>query len=87
MKTNERIKQLESDFKNEYLKSRKKQISAQLESCADIHNSISTIIESHKENLDFLDEQKTNGIIYKTLSIFSKSKNGARRLISKIFKN
>ena len=74
LKTNERIKQLESDFKNEYLKSRKKQISAQLESCADIHNSISTIIESHKENLDFLDEQKTNGIIYKTLSIFSKSK-------------
>ncbi len=28
LKTNERIKQLESDFKNEYLKSRKKQISA-----------------------------------------------------------
>lgn len=74
LKTNEKIKRLERDFKNEYLNSRKKQILAQLESCANIQNSISTIIESHKENLDFLDEQKTNGIIYKTLSIFSKSK-------------
>jgi very-short-patch-repair endonuclease/transcription elongation GreA/GreB family factor len=73
-KSFEKIKELESDFKNEYIKSRKKQISAQLASCADIHNSISTIIETHKENIDFLDEQKTNGIIYKTLSIFSKSK-------------
>lgn len=70
----ERIKQLESDFKNEYIKSRKKQILSQLSSCADIHNSISTIIETHKDNLDFLDEEKTKGIIYKTLSIFSKSK-------------
>jgi hypothetical protein len=74
LKSFERIKQLENDFKNEYIKSRKKQISAQLDSCADIHKSISNIIETHKENLDFLDEQKTNGIIYKTLSIFSKSK-------------
>jgi transcription elongation GreA/GreB family factor len=70
----ERIKELESDFKNEYIKSRKKQISVQLDSCTDIHNSISTIIETNKENLDFLDQQKTNGIIYKTLAVFSKSK-------------
>lgn len=70
----EKIKHLEIDFKNEYIKSRKKEISAQLESCTDIHNSILTINETHKENLDFFDEKKTNGIIYKTLSIFSKSK-------------
>lgn len=70
----EMIKELESDFKNEYIKSRKKQISVQLDSCTDIHNSISNIIETHKENLDFLDEPKTNGIIYKTLAVFSKSK-------------
>jgi len=74
LKSFEKIKQLESDFKNEYIKSRKKQILVQIDNCVDIHNSISTIIETHKENLDFLDEQKTNGIIYKTLSIFSKSK-------------
>lgn len=74
LKSFEKIQQLESDFKNEYIKLRKKQISVQLDSCTDIHNSISTIIETNKENLDFLDDQKTNGIIYKTLSIFSKLK-------------
>jgi superfamily I DNA and/or RNA helicase/transcription elongation GreA/GreB family factor len=74
LKSLEKIKQLESDFKNEYIKLRKKQFSVQLHNYEEIHNSISTIIEDQRENLDFLDEKKTNGIIYKTLSIFSSSK-------------
>lgn len=73
-KSLENIKQLEIDFKNEYVKSRKKQLSDQLASYEAIHSAIVTIVETHKENLDFLNEQKTNGIFFKTLAIFSKSK-------------
>jgi len=74
LKSFEKIKELESDFKKEFIKTRKKQLLNQLESYTNIHNSISNIGVINKNNIDFLDEQKTNGIIFKTIAMFSKTK-------------
>lgn len=74
LKSLEKIKVLENDFKIEYKELRKKQILEQLDSFSNIYKSISTIINNNKDNSDFLDEQKTQTIIYKSLAVFSNSK-------------
>jgi superfamily I DNA and/or RNA helicase/very-short-patch-repair endonuclease len=74
LKSLEKIKVLENDFKIEYKELRKKQILEQLDSFSNIYKLISTIINNNKDNSDFLDEQKTQTIIYKSLAVFSNSK-------------
>lgn len=71
LKSYEKLKQLEGDFKNEYLAVRRNQLSEQLSSSTAIYNAILSIIDANKENSDFLDEHKTSGFVYKISSVFS----------------
>lgn len=68
------ICELESKYKSEYFKLRKTELSEQVNGGEQIQNSIYTIYEKHKSNTDFINEEKTNGLLYKILTIFSQSK-------------
>jgi len=63
-----------ANYKNEYYQKRHSQFKNQLKSISDIDNEIQLLINKNKENEDFYLETKTNGIFYKTISIFSKEK-------------
>ena len=63
-----------SSYEVEYYKIRNEQFKLQKISISDIENSILNILTKHKTNNDFFDEEKTNGILFKTISIFSKEK-------------
>ncbi len=69
-----KINELESKYKNEYFKLRKSELSEQIKSGKQIQNSINSIYSEYKSIPDFLDEAKTNSLLYKAISIFSQSK-------------
>ena len=61
-------------YEKEYYKIRNKQFELQKNKINSIENSIQEIFQKYHENPDFLDEEKTNGILFKSISIFSKEK-------------
>lgn len=63
-----------SNYELEYYKIRGEQFKLQKTSISDIENSIQNILTKHEANNDFFDEEKTNGFLFKTISIFSKEK-------------
>ena len=63
-----------SRYELEYYKIRNEQFNLQKNSISNIENSIKNIITKHEANNDFFDEEKTNGFLFKTISIFSKEK-------------
>lgn len=63
-----------SSYEIEYYKIRNEQFNLQKTSISDIENSIQKILTKHEANNDFFDEEKTNGFLFKTISIFSKEK-------------
>ena len=63
-----------SSYEVEYYKIRNEQFNLQKTSISDIENSIQNILTKHEANNDFFDEEKTNGFLFKTISIFSKEK-------------
>ena len=63
-----------SNYELEYYKIRNEQFNLQKTSINDIENSIHNILTKHEANNDFFDEEKTNGFLFKTISIFSKEK-------------
>lgn len=63
-----------SRYELEYYKIRNEQFNLQKNSISDIENSIQNILTKHEANNDFFDEEKTNGFLFKTISIFSKEK-------------
>ncbi|MBO3098181.1 AAA domain-containing protein [Gelidibacter pelagius] len=63
-----------SSYEIEYYKIRSEQFNLQKTSISAIENSIQNILTKHKANNDFFDEEKTNGFLFKTISIFSKEK-------------
>ncbi|QRM87892.1 AAA family ATPase [Lacinutrix sp. WUR7] len=63
-----------SSYEVEYYKIRNEQFKLQKTSISDVDNSILNILTKHKTNNDFFDEEKTNGFLFKTISIFSKEK-------------
>lgn len=63
-----------SSYEIEYYKIRNEQFNLQKSSISDIENSIQNILTKHEANNDFFDEEKTNGFLFKTISIFSKEK-------------
>lgn len=63
-----------SSYEVEYYKIRNEQFNLQKISISDIENSIQNILTKHKTNNDFFDEEKTNGFLFKIISIFSKEK-------------
>lgn len=69
-----KISELESKYKSEYFKLRKAELSEQILSGKQIQDSIIAIYTEHKSNPDFLNEEKTNGLLYKAITIFSKPK-------------
>lgn len=73
-KSLKKLKELESKYKSEYIKVRKAELAEQIQSGKQIQDSIYAIYLEHKENPDFLNEEKTNGYLYKALSIFYRSK-------------
>jgi very-short-patch-repair endonuclease len=68
------IKELEQDYRKEYFNIRISELVAQMQMSIEIQNSIHEILEIHKNNPDFLNEKKTSGIIYKSLTFFSRSR-------------
>lgn len=73
-KSLQKVCELESKYKGEYFKLRKTVLSEQIQGGKQIQNSIYAIYAEHKENSDFLNEEKTNGFLYKALTIFSQPK-------------
>lgn len=73
-KSLQKVCELESKYKSEYFKLRKTELSEQIQSGKQIQNSIYAIHAEHKANPDFLNEEKTNGLLYKALTIFSQQK-------------
>lgn len=69
-----KIIELESKYKIEYLKLRKAELAEQINSGKQIQDSINGIYKEHMENSDFLFEKKTNGLLYRTKSLFSQQK-------------
>jgi superfamily I DNA and/or RNA helicase/transcription elongation GreA/GreB family factor/very-short-patch-repair endonuclease len=69
-----KISELESKYKSEYFKLRKAELSEQIRSGKQIQDSIIAIYTEHKSNPDFLNEEKTNGLLYKAITIFSQPK-------------
>jgi len=67
----EDLKALEEKFKDQYLKIRKEELNDQLKTWEEIHKAIKQVIGVHRKSLEFLDEEKTNGLLYKILSVFS----------------
>lgn len=69
-----KVYELESKYKSEYFKLRKAELSEQIRSGRQIQDQINAIYTEHITNSDFLNEEKTNGFLYKILTIFSQQK-------------
>lgn len=68
------IKELELKYKSEYFKLRNAELSEQIRIGKQIQDSIIAIYIEQKSNSDFLNEEKTNGLLYKVATIFSQLK-------------
>ena len=73
-KSFQKVCELESKYRSEYFKLRKNELSEQIRSGKQIQDSINAIYAEHKANPDFLDEEKTNGLLYKAITIFFQPK-------------
>lgn len=67
----EDLKALEEKFKDQYFKIRKEELNHQIKTWEEIHKAIKQVIGEHRKSLEFLDEEKTKGLLYKLLSVFS----------------
>ncbi|WP_445737348.1 AAA domain-containing protein [Mariniflexile sp.] len=79
-----------SSYEIEYYKIRNEQFNLQKTSINEIETSIQNILKKHEGNSDFLDEEKTNGFLFKAISIFSKEKKTTltdQQKISSVFKD
>jgi len=79
-----------SSYETEYYQIRNEQLKLQKKSINDIETSIQNILNKHEGNSDFLDEEKTNGFLFKTISLFSKEKKTTltdQQIISSTFKD
>jgi len=77
-----------SKYENEYSQKRNSQLKEQLQSIFKIDSEIQKLVTKNKGNLDFHQEEKTNGIFYKAISLFSKEKKQTRidqQLINSLF--
>lgn len=86
----QKVYELESKYKSEYFKLRKAELSEQIRSGLQIQDSINAIYTEHKANSDFLDEDKTNGFLYKAITIFSQPKKKVvqdQKRIKELFAN
>ncbi len=89
-KSLQKLKELESKYKSEYFKIRKAEFAEQIQSGKQIQESINAIYAEHKTNSDFLDEEKTNGLLYKAIAIFSQPKKKVvkdQKRIKELFTN
>ena len=68
----------EIKYKSEYFSKRQSLFNHQLRSIELIDDKIEEILNRNQENLDFFQETKTNGFLYKTISLFSKAKKQTR---------
>jgi superfamily I DNA and/or RNA helicase/very-short-patch-repair endonuclease len=68
------VYELESNYKGEYFKLRETELSEQIQSGKLIQDSINAIFTENKSNPDFLDEEKTIGLLFKARTIFSQQK-------------
>ena len=68
----------EIKYKSEYFSKRRTLFNHQLRSIEPIDDKIEEILKRNQENLDFFQETKTNGFLYKTISLFSKVKKQTR---------
>nr|WP_315145787.1 AAA domain-containing protein [uncultured Flavobacterium sp.] len=86
----QKLYKLESHYKIEYFNLRKAELAKQIQIGKQIQDLINDIYTEHKVNPDFLDEEKTNGLLYKAITIFSSSKKklvqGQKR-IKELFEN
>lgn len=86
----QKVYELESKYKSEYFKLKKAELSEQIRSGLQIQDSINAIYTEHKANSDFLDEDKTNGFLYKAITIFSQPKKKVvqdQKRIKELFAN
>ena len=67
------IKKLESDYRTEYFNIRHSEFIKQTNRIVEISNSIKSILEKNKNNIDFFNEIKTEGLIYLFSSYFNKN--------------
>ncbi len=84
------VYQLEANYKNEYFSLRMAELDKQVQAGKQIQDSINEIYSEHRDNLDFLDEAKTNGLLFKVITIFSNSKKKLvqdQNRIKKLFTN
>jgi superfamily I DNA and/or RNA helicase/transcription elongation GreA/GreB family factor/very-short-patch-repair endonuclease len=89
-KSLQRLKELESKYKSEYFKLRNAELADQIQRGQQIQDSINAIYVEHKSNPDFLDEDKTIGLLYRALTIFSEPKKKvvqAQKRIKNLFLN
>lgn len=78
-----------SSYELEYYKIRDEQFKLQKKSISEVEISIQKILKKHEGNNDFLIEEKTNGFLYKAISLFSKEKKTTildQQEISSLFK-
>lgn len=69
-----KIRNLENVYRKEYLKIRNSELAQQLDQSQSIQKAIIDTFSSYRDDQDFLDEQKTDTLIYKTIALFSKRK-------------
>ena len=63
-----------SKYENEYYSIRNSELDKQINDLSEIETSIQQILSKHELNTDFFQEDRTNGVVFKTFSIFSKKK-------------
>jgi superfamily I DNA and/or RNA helicase/transcription elongation GreA/GreB family factor/very-short-patch-repair endonuclease len=86
----QRIKEFESKYKSDYLRLRRTKLTEQILGGKLIQESINTIYTENKANSDFLDEEKTNRLLYKLKAYFSRQKKKVihdQNRIKKLFRN
>jgi len=64
---------LESKYKSEYIQLRNAEMAFQIHKGKQIQDLIIAVFKEHKNNPDFLDENKTNGLVYKLMALISAS--------------
>ncbi|MCK0147245.1 AAA domain-containing protein [Arenibacter sp. F26102] len=79
-----------SRYELEYYKIRNAQFNLQKTAICDIETSIQNLLKKHETNNEFLNQEKTNSLLFKTFSIFSKEKKTTlndQKLLSSLFKD
>lgn len=78
------------NYEIEYYQIRNEQLNLQKSSINDIETSIQNILKKQERNNDFLNEERTNGFLFKVISVFSKEKKTTlidQQTISSLFES